>query len=248
MKPSDSSHLGALEVDYRASGGWALPILGALKENPETATYRERWADSYVSDLAMSVETRLACLREQRLELNRLLASLADAFPSDRQLQKYIGPITRAYTFKAAHRPVVYRLLIAMGGFVSEARSLFENVAECCARVRHECLGRPLGREARWYSDLAARFRDAGQARALRVLRHEIRHGRAPWLRFLVASGHPTTFEPQLVFDWRPTASEPKDFASLTEIAQMWSALSDATDSVRYELAGEIREHRSSRR
>lgn len=193
-----------------------------------------------MSELALSIETRLGALQEIVRQMGACLSRLHPALPNKQELDAH--PVGSAYSLKGEEgQRAAVQLLVLLGAFVSEARSLFENVAEFRAQVQSRLLGTPLGSKAAWFSDFADLFRDPGAADKLGTLRHEIRHVRAPWLRFLVFVGPDgPTYEPELRLDWRPEAEAAEDFVSMTALKSLWFELWSATMQARDVLIGDL--------
>jgi hypothetical protein len=70
-----------LHVDFRLTEGWVLPIRQAAAANPALGAVHRRWRESELSDLALSVETRLGALKEIPIQIAEYLMAVSGALP-----------------------------------------------------------------------------------------------------------------------------------------------------------------------
>lgn len=230
-----------LRVDYRLSTAWALPILAAVRAHPTLATLERTWRDSKLSDLAFAIETRQGALQEIVRQLSDLLLALSLVLPEGDVLERHLSK-GAAYTFKKKDRAGILRLLIAIDSFISESRSLFENLAHFYRLFLKAFFGETVS-EVGAFKFLASLFRDPALAERLRVVRHDIRHQRAPWLRFRV-TGDPPLFEPELELNWRPEASDEADFVRMKQLAEISGAIWEAALDLQAHLVARVNDHR----
>src|SRR5438309_11775412 len=73
-----------LHINYEASVGWALPILGALEATPSLAARHAHWRNIGLSDLAFAIETRFGTMHEAVRLLSESLRVLGEQLDADR--------------------------------------------------------------------------------------------------------------------------------------------------------------------
>jgi hypothetical protein len=202
-------------------------------------------ADSELSDLAFSVETRLSALKEIVVQTAEYLRTLSEALPRGDELERYLPterhPYGTAYTFGDPEDRTIQRLLIALDAFVSQSRSTFENLAAFYRLFIRDCFGEIMSEKGS-YDFVSKLFPEPAVASLLHDLRHEMRHGRAPWICFLVVAEDPPRFEPQLSFDWRPEATVPRNFVTMTQLSQIHFGLWHARDRLQEALGRRVAE------
>jgi hypothetical protein len=231
-----------LHVDFRHAEGWARPIVQAAAANRGLSAVYSRWRGSELSDLAFSVETRLGALKEIVAQVGEYLLGLSEALPRGDELERYFPTDTRphgtAYTFHAPADRTIQRLLIALDAFVSQTRSTFENLARFYRVFVRDYFGEKVSQKGS-YQVVSELFPDPAVAERLHDLRHELRHRHAPWIAFLVA-GDPPRFEPRLSFDWRPEATAPSGFVTMTQLSEIHFGLWHARDHLQEALVRRI--------
>src|SRR6266508_2417428 len=189
-----------LEVVYRSEAYWAHPLLAALNAAPGLASLHQQWPMSRLSDLAFAIETRLALLTEMVRTVDRKLNILAERLAKEADLSPYVeGP----YAFDFNEDEAIRAVLINATGFISEARSCFENLADFQRDFLRHYFAEVIPEKDR-YEEVAKLTTDQAWADELRKHRHDIRHDRAPWLALEVTPGPPTRYDPVLVLNWRP--------------------------------------------
>jgi hypothetical protein len=197
-----------LHINFAVTHGWALPIISAADANPTLAEPRRRWRASPLSDLAFSIETRLAALDRINSQLGEHLRALSHALPTNSaELAPYLTEPPRAFTLKDTHEVAFRRFLIALDAFVSESRSLFENLATFHRLFVCDYFNEVIPQKQQ-YTYVISLFPRPELPEKLRTLRHQMRHGFAPWLGFFVQE-EPLLLEPELQLDWRPEVTDP---------------------------------------
>jgi hypothetical protein len=233
-----------LHVDFRLTEGWVLPIVQAVGANPALSVVYSRWRESELSDLALSIETRLGALKEITVQVAEYQRALSGALPWGDELERYFSTETRphgtAYSFDDPEQRTIQRLLIALDALVSQTRSTFENLAAFYRVFVRDYFGEKVSREGS-YQFVTELFPDPSVAKLLHNLRHEMRHGRAPWPSFLHAED-PPRFELQLSFEWRPEVMVPRDFVTMTQLSQIHFGLWHARDRLQQALVRRVAE------
>ena len=110
-------------------------------------------------------------------------------------------------------------------GFVREARSCFENLADFRAEFLARYLGTQAGNKKSRYEALNRILRNPKWACDLAQLRHDLSHYRYPWLAFKVRQHRSRRYEPVLVLNWRPGAVGPTDRVPFQRLRRIRSGL-----------------------
>lgn len=235
---SQSDRRRFLEVVYRSEAYWVHPLLAALNAAPGLASVHRQWPTSRLSDLAFAIETRLALLTEMVRAVDRNLNVLGERLAKEADLSPYVeGP----YAFDFNEDEAIRAVLINATGFISEARSCFENLADFQRDFLRHYFAEVIAEKDR-YEEVAKLTTDRVWADELRKDRHEIRHERAPWLALEVIAGPPTRYDPILVLNWRPGHFGPDDCIAFSALRAIRDGLTEALSRVRGKLIDRVQQ------
>ena len=226
-----------LEVVYRSEAYWAHPLLAALNAAPGLASVHHQWPMSRLSDLAFAIETRLALLTEMIRTVDRNLNVLAERLAKDADLSPYVEG---RYSFDFNEDEAIRAVLINATGFISEARSCFENLSDFHREFLQQYFGEVL-REKDRYEEVVKLTTNRAWADDLRRYRHDIRHDRAAWLAFEVISGPPTRYDPVLVLNWRQGHVGADDAVTFRTLRSIRDGLTEVLGGVREKLVHRVR-------
>jgi hypothetical protein len=192
----------------------------------------QRWPTSRLSDLAFAIETRLALLTEMVRGVDRNLKVLAERLAKEPDLSSYVAG---AYAFDFNEDEAIRGVLINTTGFISEARSCFENVADFHRDFLRDYFGEVIAEKDR-YEEVAKLVTERAWADELRKHRHDIRHDRAPWLALEVIPGPEARYDPVLLLNWRPGHLGPDDCITFSALRAIREGLGRALSQVRDNL------------
>ncbi|MBI4591449.1 MAG: hypothetical protein HY725_21690 [Candidatus Rokubacteria bacterium] len=225
-----------LEVVYRSGAYWVHPLLAALNAAPDLASKHRQWPTSRLSDLAFAIETRLALLSEMVRSVDRNLNILGERLAKEPDLSAYVEG---SYGYDFSEDEAIRTVLINATGFISEARSCFENLADFHRDFLRHYFAEVIPKKDR-YEDVAKLTKSRAWADELRKHRHDIRHDRAPWLALEVIPGPSTRYDPILVLNWRPGHFGPDDCIVFSTLRAIRDGLREALRGVREKLVARI--------
>lgn len=116
-----------LHFVYELSVGWALPIIQAVRQKKSLAPTFKEWPTSTLSDLAFAIETRIGTVNEAIQLLDEGIKVIDAQVRADQaNVDKHIaGP----YAYQVRDKRALRQVVLGAGVFITEARTLFENLS-----------------------------------------------------------------------------------------------------------------------
>ena len=210
--------------------GFLAPVLHAVNRNPRLTALR---AGDTLMDLLFAIDTRIHTIGEAIALFGEGSARLDEQLRTDRRKVDQCIRRGGGYVFKdiRAYRCAV----LAAGTFITEARALFQNLANFYGEFLLHYFGEDVGDMGQRFAALQTMCSDPEWIRDLRERRHDLSHNRAPGIDLLVEEDEPRKYEPCLTFNWRPGATEPEDIVPLSRLRGIGVGVD--------ELGTKIREH-----
>jgi hypothetical protein len=230
--------------DYRPQVTWLYPIWNALNRTTNNAlrlAYSKR--DSFLSDLAVAVATKLAILRivvhRFNADYGRLL-KLAAEDAKEIQANRERGTV-----WIVPNEQIAYELLADVEAFIFESRSIYEILGKFLVTLHKTIFNRLLSED-----DLKTVLRngglDVGWTTLLRNERKLFFHDTAPWLALRYDDG--SAPELLIVRQNVKTLEDPESYARLSDYNQIYSGLAHALDKLQEQILREIeRRERSAK-
>ena|SRR5258705_4175742 len=226
-----------LEIEYLAVY-WVHALRAEIAQKPALAAADLNWSISGLLDLAFGLETRLGNLGEIVVQVRENLQALNVEFDGARDYLDALMADGRAYQIR--DEAALRRTIISLNAFVIEARSCFETLARFYRLFVRNYFNEMVSEEGA-YAKIAASVAAPGWAKELGLLRHEIVHGRSPWIRFDVRPTDPK-YQPVLLLEYRADVTPaPGDEVSLDSLASMREHLRTASEKIRNELIERVR-------
>jgi hypothetical protein len=200
---------------------WLFPVINAVSSNAALATAWAGWRSHRLADLGFAIETRLGNLIEIVRLFDRSVGKLAKQLQDEPNVGAWAG---QAYGFD--DQETLHLALVSGSAFVAESRSCFENLAEFNNEFCQYFLRDPAMDKATSYAAISTLAGNPPWVRALRGLRHDIMHHRAPWFALDVVD--PLKLEPVLLLEWRQELHAAGDCITLATMKAIHSGLPTA--------------------